>query len=164
MKNLLLWSGSSISPSISPSFNDTLQKLIEKFDKYKRIDTQYNESKDIGNKRKLRANFDKIESDLMVLYDQACEIIDEATAAEAEEQKAKAIKRKELEKPDSHSPGIENDKSKDMTEKVNKILDRNKELEKQVADRNKLLAAKEYEKKEIDKKFEEVSSELTKGI
>ena len=161
MKNLLLWSGSSISPSISPSFNDTLQKLIEKFDKYKRIDTQYNESKDIENKRKLRANFDTIESDLIVLYDQACEIIDEATAAEAEEQKAKAIEKKEMEELDSHGPGIENDKSKKMTEKMNKILDRNKELEKQAADQNKLLAAKEYEKKEIDKKFEGVSSELT---
>ena len=160
MKNLLLWSGSSISPSISPSFNDTLQKLIEKFDKYKKMDTQYNESKDIENKRKLRANFDKIESDLIVLYDQACEIIDEATAAEAEEQKDKAIKNKELEKIDSHGPGIEDDKSRDMTEKVNKILNSNKELEIQLADRNKLLAAKEYEKKEIYKKFEEVSSEL----
>ena len=161
MKNLLLWSGSSISPSISPSFNDTLQKLIEKFDKYKRIDTQYNESKDIENKRKLRANFDKIESDLMELYNQACEIIDEAKAAKGEEQKAKTIKKKELEKLDNDDPGIENDKSRNVTAKVNKILDRNKELEKQVADQNKMLAAKEYEKNEIDKKFEEISSKLT---
>ena len=161
MKNLLLWSGSSISPSISPSFNDTLKRLIEKFDKYKRIDTQYNESKDIENKRKLRAHFDKIESDLMELYGQACEIIDKAKAAEGEEQKAKAIEKKELEKLGSHGPGIENDKSSKMTEKVNKILYRNKELEKQVADQNKMLAAKEYEKKEIVKKFEEISSKLT---
>jgi hypothetical protein len=162
MKNLLLWSGSSISPSISPSFNDTLQKLIEEFDKYKRLDTQYNESKYIRNKGKLRKSFDKIEGDLLKLYDQACGIMDEATAAEAEEQEAKAIiKRKELEKLDSHGPGIENDKSRDMTEKVNKILDRNKELEKQVAEQNRMLAAKEYEKNEIGKKFEEVSSELT---
>ena len=161
MKNLLLWSGSSINPSIPPSFNDTLQRLIGKFDKYKRIDTQYNESKDIENKRKLRASFDKIESDLMELYGQACEIIDEATAAEAEEKKTKAIEKKEFEELNSHGLGIENDKSKKMTEKMNKILDRNKELEKQVADQSKLLAAKEYEKKEIDKKFEGVSSELT---
>ena len=50
---------------------------------------------------------------------------------------------------------------KRLTAKVNKILDHNKELEKQVADKNKMLAAKEYEKNEIDKKFEEISSKLT---
>ena len=161
MKNLLLWSGSSISPSIAPKFNETLQKLIEKFDKYKIVDTQYNESKDIENKRKLRANFDKIESDLMELYNQACEIIDEAKAAAAEEQKAKTIKKKELERLSNHAPGTDDDKLRNMTEEMVRILDRNKELEKQVADQNKLLAAKEYEKNEIDKKFEEVSSELS---
>ena len=161
MKNLLLCSGSSISPSISSNFNDTLKILIDKFDKYQRIDTQYNESKDIENKRKLRANFDKIESDLMELYDQACEIIDEATAAETEEQKAKAIKRKELEKLDSHGPGIENDNSRNMTEKVNKIIIQNTELETLIAKKEKMLAAKEYEKNEVDKKFEEILSELT---
>ena len=161
MKNLLSWSGSSVSPNITPKFNETLQKLIQQFDKYASIDKQYNESKDIKQKRGLRTHFDKMEDDLAKLFGQACRIFDEATAAEAEEEKAKTIKKNELEKLDSDDPEIENDKSRHTTEKMNVILDRNMELETKVADKDSLLASKDFDIKQITTEFEKAKRLLS---
>ena len=160
MKNLLLWSGSSISPSIDPNFNDILQRLIEKFDKYKKIDGQHNETKDLKKRKKARRNLDKIENALTELYEQACRVFDEAPAAEAEEQKTEAINTKDSEMLNSADPGLENEKLRNMGEKMDKIQVQNNELKNQVAEKDKILATKEHEKTEIDKKFEEASSEL----
>ena len=76
--------------------------------------------------------------------------------------KLKQLQTKELERLDTHASGTEDDKSINMTKKMNKIIDRNKELENIVTEKKKMLARKDYEKNEINKKVERLTDLLSK--
>jgi hypothetical protein len=160
MSDLLSWSSELLEPSFYQKANDVFQNMIRNFNEYINLDRQHSNAKGIEHKRNLRVQIDNIETVLIGLYAEACEIISQAKAHEkTEKQDPITINNEELELSDSNATVV-SDKLKRMTEKMNKLLIENMELETVISEKEKMLSIRDFEKSEILKTCEKAKTML----
>ena len=158
MGNLLSYSISSISPNVYKKLNDVLQKLIGKIDEYKSIEIKHSESKNLKKKRRFRENLEKSENAISRIYKEACGINIDEKAAEDRKQKTKTTDTMKL--SENHGSVIDHDALGNSPEKIGEIICRNKELEIMVSEKDKVLAINNYDKSELNRKYQKLKSLL----